>query len=82
VKTLDAALLAQVQGAASPPKPINLKTTEELFPGKVAPYGQWTTWGSKTAGQPAPPFEDPSGIRYTFWGRPARNAIIVNAPRF
>jgi hypothetical protein len=48
--------------------------------GTPHPYGLWTTWGSKTAGQPAPPIGDPSGIRYTFWGRPGADAIILSGP--
>lgn len=58
-----------------------LKTVDELFPGKVAPYGVWRTWGSKTAGEVAPPLGDERGIVYMFSGRPARDALVIEAPK-
>ena len=83
MSTIDLELLARTHGGAPPVSaPAGLKTAGELFPKGPVPHAEWTTWGSKTAGQPAPPPGDPSGIRYTFWGRPARDALVVSGPRF
>ena len=81
--TLDLETLAQAHGGgrlfAGPAAP---KTAGQLFPDGPIPHAEWTTWGSKTAGHPAPPLGDPSGVHYTFWGRPHRDAIVVSGPRF
>jgi hypothetical protein len=78
--TIDLELLARAHGGAPPARPTP-KTAGELFPDTHVPHAEWTTWGSKTQGQPPPPLGDPSGIHYTFWGRPARDAIVVSGPR-
>lgn len=82
--TIDLELLAQAHGGAGPfAAPAAPRTVGEMFPEKgTIPYGQWTTWGSKTAGHPAPPLGDANGIRYTFWGRPGRDAIVLSGPHF
>jgi hypothetical protein len=65
--------LAHVTGGAGPPLPLVRAAPHE--------YGLYTTWGSKTPGRPPPPIGDPSGIRFTFWGRPARDAVILSGPQ-
>jgi hypothetical protein len=82
MKTIEPELLARAHGGAGLfAKPGAPKLAGELFPNGPIPHAEWTTWGSKTAGQPPPPLGDPSGIHYTFWGRPARDAIVVSGPR-
>jgi hypothetical protein len=79
---IEDAMLQRISGGLGFPRGATrlvLRTVEELFPGKPTPRGMWTVWGSKTEG-PAPRYLSPSGMHYTFLGRPARDALVVHAP--